>query len=67
MEIGTVESFDPEVGLGLVADSEGRTHAFHCTAISDGSRLIEHGRAVAFIIGPAGPGRWEATTVVPLD
>jgi len=63
---GAVESFDPDVGLGWVVDSSGVRHRFHCTAITDGSRHIEPGRAVGIVIGPAADGTWEATAVMPL-
>lgn len=67
IERGTVASFDAKVGLGTVRRADGTSYDFHCTAVSDGSRSIEVGRAVAFVVGPAGPGRWEARTVDPLD
>jgi cold shock CspA family protein len=64
--IGRVEDYDFERGLGEVADAEGRTWLFHCTALVDGTRRIEPGRAVAFVVGAGGPGRWEAQQVTPL-
>lgn len=64
--MGTVESFDPEVGLGFVADNDGARHRFHCTAIADGTRTIEVGRTVVFVVGPGGAGSWEAMVVQPL-
>lgn len=58
-----VESFDAEVGLGvIVADDDGRW-PFHCTAIADGSRTIEVGASVFFERTWGGPGRWEAAAV----
>ena len=64
--LGTVVAFDPEVGLGTVAAADGSRHDFHCTAIADGSRTIDPEGAVAYSVGPAGPGRWEAVVVLPL-
>lgn len=58
---GTVTGFDDRSGLGTLVDTvDRREYPFHCTAITDGSRTIETGRAVSFriVAGPA--GRWEA-------
>jgi cold shock CspA family protein len=66
-EMGHVESFDVEVGLGVVAAADGRSYPFHCTAISNGSRRIEAGRRVVFVVGAGGPGRWEALVVTPVE
>ena len=63
---GTVTAFDAVVGLGEVEDHGGVRHGFHCTAIADGSRLIDVGTPVAYTIEPAGPGVWEARSVMPL-
>lgn len=65
-ESGHIVSFDPDVGLGQVASVDGRTFPFHCTAIVDGSRRIDVGRAVVFTVGAAGPGCWEALRITPL-
>jgi cold shock CspA family protein len=62
---GTVVEFDEARGLGLLA-SEGATHPFHCTAITDGTRAIEVGAEVAFELRPGGMGRWEATQIEKL-
>ena len=67
MQLGTVESYDADVGLGIVVGRDGRRLRFHCTAIADGSRMIEPGTAVGFAVGPQGLGEWEATSVVPID
>jgi cold shock CspA family protein len=64
--VGRVVAFDAEAGLGRLATDDGTSLAFHCTAVTDGSRQVEVGRAVAFTAGPAGPGRWEALQVTPL-
>jgi cold shock CspA family protein len=65
-ERGTVETFDSGLGLGVVITALGDWYPFHCTAITDGSRQIEVGRDVTFVVGPGGPGRWEARQVMPL-
>jgi cold shock CspA family protein len=62
--VGTVTSFEEERGLGTVADAEGSTFDFHCTAITDGSRDIEVGRPVLFVVRPGHRGRLEAREVV---
>ncbi|MCP3990617.1 MAG: cold shock domain-containing protein [Actinomycetia bacterium] len=64
---GSVTSFDADAGLGEIEDDSGAIYGFHCTAIAGGSRQIEIGKAVAFIVEAGGPGRWEATRVTPLD
>lgn len=64
--LGAVLDFDPEVGLGTIDAADGSSVSFHCTAITDGTRAIDPGRAVTFDVGPAGPGRWEALRVTPL-
>ncbi len=57
---GTVMSFAPD-GWGVVRDEAGEEHPFHSTAIADGSRTIEVGRAVTYTVIPGRQGRWEAT------
>lgn len=61
---GRVVWFDEHVGLGELADEEGRKWAFHCTAIADGSRVVQADQDVMFLIAAAGPGRWEARSVL---
>jgi cold shock CspA family protein len=63
---GIVDSFDADVGLGQVLDERGARWLFHCTAIADGSRVIDVGAAVEFEIRSGGPGRWEAFSVSKL-
>lgn len=62
---GTVASFEDERGVGEVETAEGRRLFFHCTAIADGSRTIEAGRAVTFEVAPGHLGRWEARDLRP--
>ncbi len=58
--IGVVESFDDEVGLGVIVDEAAGRWPFHCTVIADGSRTIAAGTRVRFERATGGPGRWEA-------
>ncbi len=60
---GTVTSFDDHVGAGSVTDGhDGRIWWFHCTSIADGSRSIEVGAQVGYVLAP-GPSGIEATQV----
>jgi len=65
--VGTVTSFDEERGLGLVVDDTGRPLGFHCTAVADGSRHIDVGTRVAFVVVPGHRGRLEARGLTPID
>jgi cold shock CspA family protein len=66
LRAGRVTTFDAERGTGILADDEGgATYPFHCTAITDGSRLIETGCRVVFLIRPGQLGRAEAAEVMP--
>ncbi|MCL4445639.1 MAG: cold shock domain-containing protein [Actinobacteria bacterium] len=58
---GTVVIFDAERGLGEVEDSSGERFGFHCTAIADGSRMIDVGAVVNFLLTLGHMGRIEAT------
>lgn len=64
--IGTVETFDPEVGLGTVRSVDGAELAFHCTAITDRTRTIPVGATVSYLPGPTHLGTDEARSVTPL-
>lgn len=57
---GSVTSFDDDRGLGVITGDDGRTYAFHCTAIADGSRTIAEGTPVRFDVVAGRLGRWEA-------
>jgi cold shock CspA family protein len=57
---GTVVAFDRARGLGTVVDAAGRELAFHATAIADGTRSIEPGTAVHFVVVAGHGGRLEA-------
>ena len=64
---GRVASFDPARGLGTVADESGTTYGFHATAIADGSRHIELGADVVFVVAAGHRGRYEARSVEPVS
>ena len=57
---GRVTSFDARRGIGTVTDAEGSAFDFHATAILDGSRRIEPGTEVSFVVTPGHRGRYEA-------
>ena len=60
---GVVTAFDAERGVGTVTGADGHPFVFHCTALTDGSREVEVGREVLFVVRPA-HGRLEAASVV---
>ena len=61
---GTVASFDPHAGHGMVtAEGDGAEYFFHCTAIADGSRTIPVGAEVEFQVVPGHNGKWEAAAL----
>jgi len=62
---GRVRAFDEGVGLGEVDADDGGTYPFHTTAIADGSRTIQAGTEVHFLVFLAARGRVEATEVTP--
>jgi len=64
MAQGRVATFDPRRGLGTVNDSEGVEFEFHATAIADGSRRIEPGTAVTFVVTAGHRGRYEARSIL---
>ncbi len=62
---GRVAEFDEAAGYGSVADDRGEWF-FHCTAIADGSRLIDPGTEVFFVLAPGHRGRLEARDIRPV-
>jgi cold shock CspA family protein len=62
--VGVVSSFEADRGLGTVSEEGGSTFPFHCTALTDGSREVEVGRAVLFVVQPGHHGQLEAREVV---
>ncbi len=61
---GRVASFDPARGLGTVTDDDGTSYPFHATAIADGSRRIEPGAGVTFVVAPGRRGLYEAWSLL---
>jgi len=64
--VGKVLVFDEARGLGEIEADTGWTLGFHCTAITDGTRAISPGTAVAFTARIGALGRDEAAWVRPL-
>jgi cold shock CspA family protein len=66
--VGIVAEFDVDRGLGTVevADDGAAALPFHCTAIADGSRRIDPGTRVTFVVVPGHLGRLEARGLVPV-
>lgn len=62
---GTVVDFDVKVGLGTVevAARPRLRYRFHCTQIADGTRTVEVGTRVGFVVVAAHGGVFEAAGV----
>ena len=60
---GRVVSYEAEVGWGLIVGSDGAESPFHGTALMDGSRSVEPGTPVHFVLAPGRSGRWEAADI----
>jgi cold shock CspA family protein len=60
---GSVETFDENVGLGVVRGEDGVGYPFHCTRIADESRSIDQGVTVWFEVVAGHQGRWEASSI----
>lgn len=60
---GTVAHFDEHAGHGIVRSDEGEDLFFHCTQIADGTRTMDEGAAVTFVVVAGQRGRWEAVRV----
>ena len=69
IRLGRVVDYHSDRGLGTLAATSAtgheQTYPFHCTAIADGGREIAEGTPVSFLVGPVGPGIWEAIEVRP--
>ncbi|MGO9558319.1 MAG: hypothetical protein ACLPQS_09650 [Acidimicrobiales bacterium] len=65
VHLGVVSAYEAARGLGTVRE-DGREHPFHCTAISDGTREIDEGTAVAFVLAARHGGVYEARSVSKL-
>lgn len=64
---GVVSSFDVDRGIGEIESDDGRVVAFHCTAISDGTRDIPVHARVVFVTEAGHLGRMEARGVSSLQ
>ena len=62
---GVVTAFDDVAGLGTVTADDGTAYAFHCTAITNGTRTIAVDTPVEFERQPARHGTYEATAITP--
>lgn len=65
--LGVVVSYDGETGMGAVREESGEQHPFHSTAIADGTRAIEPGAPVAFVLERHHQARVEARFVTKLS
>jgi CspA family cold shock protein len=64
MEVGTVKSFNPQVGFGFIEMESGREIFFHQTEIlMKGFRTIEPGTPVEYSVGSDKRGRPKAVKV----
>jgi cold shock CspA family protein len=61
-----VTSYDGERGLGEVEADDGGVYGFHCTALADGSRQVDAGTRVAFLVVAGRSGEWEASSLLKL-
>lgn len=57
---GRVTAFSVERGLGAVEEPGGARFGFHCVEIADGTRRIEVGTRVVFLLQPGHDGALEA-------
>lgn len=64
--LGEVRDFDDHRGYGTLGGDDGASYFFHCTCIADGSRTIEPGARVSFLVVPGHTGRMEAAEVEKL-
>jgi cold shock CspA family protein len=58
-----VTEFDDQRGLGVVSAQDGSSYHFHCTALSDGTRTVEVGTHVVFVVAAGHGGRDEARAI----
>jgi cold shock CspA family protein len=66
LRLGRVAEYDADRGLGVVSSVSGESYGFHCTAIAGGSRLIDPGTRVAFVLAPGLGGVFEARQLTPV-
>ena len=62
VQLGVVQTFDSDVGLGTIRSSDGLVYQFHCIEIANGTRQIETGVPVTFGVLPKF-GRYEACNI----
>jgi cold shock CspA family protein len=62
---GRVASFDVDAGIGVIETPGGATLSFHCSSVFDGSRWIDPGTEVRFLVIPGQLGQLEARDIVP--
>jgi cold shock CspA family protein len=60
---GVIETFDAPRGVGSVRCEGDESLFFHCTAIADGTRLIEVGTKVMCTRRPGQRGEYEAVLI----
>ncbi len=63
---GVVTAFDDPRGLGMVRAEDGSSYRFHCTALSDGTRTVEVGTRVVFVVAAGHGGHDEARAITPV-
>ena len=63
---GVVEAFDSHACLGTILGATGGDWPFHCTALVDGTREVQPGTAVVFVVVRRPGGRLEAGRISPL-
>ena len=61
---GVVSAFDDRRGIGEITAADGTVFAFHCVAIADGTRTVDHGTSVSFVVRPGHRGQLEALDIV---
>jgi cold shock CspA family protein len=61
---GAVDEFDEPRGLGTVLGDDGRRYRFHCTAVANGSRRIDVGTRITFILAAGHLGQIEARQIL---
>lgn len=65
-QFGVIEEFDSHACLGSVIDGGDHVWPFHCTALVDGTREVEPGTQVAFVVERRPGGRLEAARITEL-
>lgn len=63
---GTVDTFDSHACLGTIVDSAERRWPFQCTSLVDGSREVDPGTPVTFVVARRHGGTFEADLIAPI-